>query len=79
MLKTPGISLLLIWLKMVYEVTGEGILTLFTRTNFDNEESVKRFSRQLRSYGLEDALKQKGVQPGDEYTNIWGYLFELVD
>ena len=30
----------------VYEVTGEGILTLFTRTNFDNEESVKRFSRQ---------------------------------
>ena len=44
----------------VYEVTGEGILTLFTRTNFDNEESVKRFSRQLRSYGLEDALKEKG-------------------
>lgn len=62
----------------VYEVTGEGILTLFTRTNFDNEEAVKRFSRQLRSYGLEDALKQKGVQPGDE-VRIFGYLFEMVD
>ena len=62
----------------VYEVTGEGILTLFTRTNFDNEESVKRFSRQLRSYGLEDALKEKGVKPKDE-VRIFGYLFELVD
>ncbi len=62
----------------VYEVTGEGILTLFTRTNFNNEESVKRFSRQLRSYGLEDALKEKGVKPKDE-VRIFGYLFELVD
>ena len=62
----------------VYEVTGEGILTLFTRTNFDNEESVKRFSRQLRNYGLEDALKEKGVKPKDE-VRIFGYLFELVD
>ncbi|MDD2575246.1 MAG: GTPase ObgE [Acholeplasmataceae bacterium] len=62
----------------VYEVTGEGILTLFTRTNFDNDESVKRFSRQLRSYGLEDALKEKGVKPGDE-VRIFGYLFELLD
>lgn len=62
----------------VYEVTGEGLLTLFTRTNFDNDESVKRFSRQLRSYGLEDALKEKGVKPGDE-VRIFGYLFELLD
>ena len=59
----------------VYEVEGEGLYKVFMRTDFSNEEAVKRFARQLRSYGIDKALREKGVQEGDE-VRIFGYLFE---
>lgn len=59
----------------VYEVEGEGLYKVFVRTDFSNEEAVKRFSRQLRSYGIDSALKEKGVKDGDE-VRIFNYLFE---
>lgn len=62
----------------VYEVTGEGLYKVFMRTDFNNEEAVKRFSRQLRSYGIDQALREKGVKENDE-VRIFGYLFEWQD
>ncbi len=62
----------------VYEVEGEGLYKVFLRIDFNNEESVKRFSRQLRSYGVDEALKEKGVKEGDE-VRLFGYLFEFKD
>lgn len=62
----------------VYEVEGEGLYKIFTRTDFSNEEAVKRFSRQLRSYGINDALREKGVKYGDE-VRIFNYLFEWTE
>lgn len=59
----------------VYEVTGEGLHRVFVRTDFSNEEAVKRFSRQLRSFGIDAALREKGVKDGDE-VRIFNYLFE---
>lgn len=62
----------------VYEIEGEGLHKIFLRTDFNNEEAVKRFSRQLRSFGIDDALKEKGVKEGDE-VRLFGYLFEFKD
>lgn len=62
----------------VYEVEGEGLYKVFARTDFNNEEAVKRFARQLRSFGVDDALREKGVKQGDE-VRVFGYLFEWQD
>lgn len=62
----------------VYEIEGEGLYKVFMRTDFSNEEAVKRFARQLRSYGIDEALRKKGVKAGDE-VRIFGYLFEWQD
>ncbi len=60
----------------VYELSGQGLKKVFLRTDFSNEQAVKRFARQLRSYGVYAALKEKGVKVGDE-VRIFGYLFEM--
>lgn len=59
----------------VYEVEGKGLYKVFLRTDFGNEEAIKRFNRQLRSYGVDEALRKKGIKEGDE-VRVFGYLFE---
>ncbi|QGU00032.1 GTP-binding protein Obg [Candidatus Syntrophocurvum alkaliphilum] len=49
----------------IYLVSGERIEKLIAITNFDNDEAVKRFQRTIDTMGLEDALKDKGIQEGD--------------
>ena len=48
------------------------------RTDFTNEVAVKKFARQLRSFGIEAALKEKGVKSGDE-VRIFNFLFEMQE
>jgi GTP-binding protein len=48
------------------------------KTDFTKEENVKRFSRQLRSYGVDDALRKAGVQNGDN-VRVFEYEFEFID
>lgn len=62
----------------VYVVTGEVIERLFKMTNFSNHESVRRFSKMLRKYGVDHALREKGVQNGDT-VRIIKYEFEFID
>lgn len=57
---------------------GDKLETLFAMTNFDHEEAVMRFSRQLRSMGIDEALRQKGAQNGD-LVRIDEFVFEFVE
>jgi len=49
----------------VYEVTGKRIENLASMTNFNQDESLQRFQRTINRMGLEEALRAKGIQPGD--------------
>jgi GTP-binding protein len=47
-------------------------------TDFGKELAVKRFARQLRSLGIDSALRAKGLQSGDT-VRILTYEFEYQD
>lgn len=58
----------------VYKVVGDIINNLFYRVDFNKPEQVLRFSYQLRSLGVEDALIKHGAKDGDT-IDIMGYEF----
>ncbi len=62
----------------VYEVTGKKLEKLFLMTDFNHESSVRRFARQLRSFGLDDELRRMGAQTGD-LIRIFDFEFEFID
>ncbi|CCP88982.1 GTPase ObgE, partial sequence, partial [Candidatus Phytoplasma solani] len=49
-----------------FVITGNQVELFFHRTNFNNEEAVKRFDRLLKKIGIEEALRQQGAKPGDQ-------------
>ncbi len=61
-----------------FELTGAKIKLLFERTDFNKEEAVKRFSRQLRGLGVDDALREKGAKNGDT-VRIYEFEFEFME
>lgn len=61
-----------------YVVSGEGIEKLFKMTDFSSDAGVDRFARQMRSYGIDDALRKKGVKNGD-IVKVLHYEFEFID
>ncbi|CCV64072.1 GTP-binding protein obg [Alteracholeplasma palmae J233] len=62
----------------VYVLSGEVAERLFYRTNFVNEDSVRRFSHQLKGIGVDEALRQMGAKNGD-IVRILEYEFEFFD
>ena len=38
-------------------LSGEKLMKLFNMTNFDRDESVMKFARQLRGMGVDEALR----------------------
>lgn len=62
----------------VFVVTGDGLYRLFAKTDFSKDENVKRFSRQLRSFGVDAALRAAGVQNGDN-VRVFEFEFEFID
>lgn len=62
----------------VFIVEGEKIEKLMKMTNFMTDEGARRFARQLRRFGVDDALRKKGVQDGDT-VRILDYEFEFFD
>ena len=62
----------------VYNVVGDKIQELFEMTNFNNDASVRRFARQLRSYGVDTKLRELGVRDGDTVC-VFDYEFEFFD
>lgn len=59
-------------------LSGEKLEKLFTMTNFAHDESIMRFARQLRSMGVDEALRKRGAQNGD-FVRIQSFEFEFVD
>ncbi|MGM7720973.1 GTPase ObgE [uncultured Metabacillus sp.] len=61
-----------------YVLSGEKIEKLFKMTDFSREESVRRFARQLRGLGVDEALRERGAQDGD-IVKLLDYEFEFVE
>ena len=61
-----------------FVVTGDKLEKLFKMTDFSRDESVKRFARQLRAMGVDEALRQRGAVDGD-IVRLMEYEFEFID
>ncbi len=59
-------------------LSGEKLMKLFNMTNFDRDESVMKFARQLRGMGVDEALRERGAKDGD-LVRIGKFEFEFVD
>lgn len=59
-------------------LSGEKIEKLFQMTNFDHDETVMRFARQLRGLGVDEALRALGAKDGD-IVRIGNFEFEFVE
>ncbi|HCM89921.1 MULTISPECIES: GTPase ObgE [Vagococcus] len=57
---------------------GDKLEKLFVMTNFDREESVMKFARQLRGMGVDETLRSMGAKDGD-FVRIKEFVFEFVD
>ena len=62
----------------VFNITGVPLRKIFEMTDFTKDQSVKRFSRQMRSLGIDAKLRDLGVKNGDT-VKIFDYEFEFVD
>ena len=56
---------------------GDQLLRLFDMTDLTHEQSQLRFARQMRQMGVDDALREKGIQNGD-LVRIRKFVFEFV-
>lgn len=61
-----------------WRLYGEKIEKLYAMTNMAHDESIARFARQLRTMGVDEALRQHGAQNGD-IVDLAGYQFEFMD
>ena len=61
-----------------YRVKGKAIERLVAMTYFENEAALRRFQRILRKNGIDEALKERGVQAG-EFVRIGDMEFEFQD
>nr|VNP97138.1 GTP-binding protein [Streptococcus pneumoniae] len=59
-------------------LSGEKLMKLFNMTNFDRDESVMKFARQLRGMGVDEALRARGAKDGD-LVRIGKFEFEFID
>lgn len=62
----------------IYNVKGDKLYRIFQMTNFENESSVNRFARQLRSFGVDDELRKIGAKNGDT-IRVFDFEFEFVE
>ncbi|HCT1691110.1 TPA: GTPase ObgE [Staphylococcus aureus] len=61
-----------------YVVSGNAIERMFEMTDFNSDPAVRRFARQMRSMGIDDALRERGCKNGD-IVRILGGEFEFVE
>ncbi|AIM15750.1 MULTISPECIES: GTPase ObgE [Neobacillus] len=61
-----------------FVLSGEKLEKLFKMTDFSRDESVRRFARQLRGLGVDDALRQRGAKDGD-IVKLLDFEFEFIE
>ena len=62
----------------VYVVRGDEIERIYKMTWFVTDEAFLRFSNKLRKLGIDDKLKEMGIEPGDT-VRILDYEFEYKE
>ncbi|WP_077308421.1 GTPase ObgE [Terribacillus halophilus] len=61
-----------------YVLYGEPIEKLFKMTDFNRDEAARRFARQMRGMGVDEALRKRGAKDGD-IIRLLEHEFEFVD
>ncbi|RLQ92002.1 GTPase ObgE [Planomicrobium sp. Y74] len=61
-----------------YVLSGYAIERLFKMTDFSREDSIRRFARQMRGMGIDDALREKGAEDGDT-VRLLEFEFEFTE
>lgn len=61
-----------------YVVKGNTIERIFKMTDFNQDAAVRRFAKQMRTMGIDDALRERGATNGDT-VRILGGEFEFVE
>ncbi|MFC4320936.1 GTPase ObgE [Litchfieldia salsa] len=61
-----------------FVLTGDKIEKLFKMTNIERDESIKRFARQMRGMGIDDALRELGAKHGD-IVKLLEFEFEFIE
>ncbi|QHJ71571.1 GTPase ObgE [Planococcus halotolerans] len=61
-----------------YVISGYAIERLFKMTDFSREDSIRRFARQMRGMGIDDALREKGAEDGDT-VRLLEFEFEFTE
>ena len=61
-----------------YVLSGGTLERLFKMTDFSREDSIRRFSRQLRGMGVDDELRERGAKDGDT-VRLLEFEFEFIE
>lgn len=61
-----------------YVLSGHKIEKLFKMTDFNRDEAVQRFSRQIRGMGVDEELRKRGAKDGDA-VRLLDYEFEFIE
>lgn len=61
-----------------FRLTGDKLIKLYKMTNFEHDESAMKFARQMRGWGVDEALRAAGAKDGD-LVRIEKFEFEFVD
>ncbi|MFF5996860.1 GTPase ObgE [Lysinibacillus sp. KU-BSD001] len=59
-------------------LSGGSIERLFKMTDFSREDGIRRFARQLRAMGVDEALRERGAKDGDT-VRLLEFEFEFID
>lgn len=59
-------------------LSGDAVEKLFKMTDFSRDESVRRFARQLRGMGVDEALRARGAKDGD-IVKLLEFEFEFIE
>ena len=61
-----------------FVLSGYAIERMFKMTDFSREDSIRRFARQMRGMGIDDALRERGAENGDT-VRLLEFEFEFTD
>ena len=61
-----------------FVLSGGSVERLFKMTDFSREDSIRRFSRQLRGMGVDEALRARGAKDGDT-VRLLQFEFEFIE
>ncbi|MDO4912190.1 MAG: GTPase ObgE [Lactobacillus sp.] len=60
-----------------FEIVGDDLIRMVQRINLDHQDGVMLMARRLNKLGVDDALREKGAQDGDDVI-IGNFSFEFV-